>query len=174
MTTPLMLAAIGTLAVACGHARVQVAPSTPREQQTAAQASDQPLGELAWLAGCWQARGASTVIEEMWLAPRGGLLLGVSRTVRNGRAIDFEHTRIDYVDGRPAFTAKPARQTEATFPAIESSNDHVVFENAAHDFPQRISYKRAGPDSLHARIEGTVNGQARGMDFKYARVQCAN
>lgn len=169
----LMLILAGS--AACGHARVSITPSAPRVTPALATAAvgDDPISELAWLAGCWQVRGATTTIEEMWLAPRGGLLLGVSRTVRNGRAIDFEHTRIELSEGRPAFTAKPARQPEATFVATESSSTAVVFENPDHDFPQRISYRKVGSDSLHARIEGTTNGRARGVDFKYGRVQCS-
>jgi hypothetical protein len=48
----------------------------------------------------------------------------------------------------------------------------ITFSNPAHDFPQRIIYRRAGADSLHARIEGTRNGQPRGVDYAYVRVAC--
>ena len=131
-----------------------------------------PITALAWLAGCWERRAGTTTIEETWLPPRGGLMLGVSRTVRDGEAVDYEHMRIEVADGRLAFTAKPARQPEATFVASEVRAGAVRFENPAHDFPQRIVYRRAGSDSLHARIEGTRNGRERAVDFRYARVAC--
>jgi hypothetical protein len=51
------------------------------------------------------------------------------------------------------------------------SADEVVFENGAHDFPQRIRYRRGG-DMLFARIEGTRDGKVRGVDYPYARVAC--
>jgi hypothetical protein len=47
----------------------------------------------------------------------------------------------------------------------------VVFENLSHDFPQRVIYRRNADSSITARIEGTVNGEARGRDFPYRRCQ---
>ena len=46
-----------------------------------------------------------------------------------------------------------------------------MFANAAHDFPQRIGYRRRG-DRLDAWIEGTVDGRARRVEFPYVRVAC--
>jgi hypothetical protein len=54
---------------------------------------------------------------------------------------------------------------------IRSSTGEVVFENAAHDFPQRIIYKRSG-EKMIGRIEGLTNGKLKGIDFPYARVRC--
>jgi len=62
--------------------------------------------------------------------------------------------------------------TDADFEAKTTSDTMVVFENPAHDFPQRIIYRRRGTDSLLARIEGTVNGQTRAIDFPSARTRC--
>ena len=47
----------------------------------------------------------------------------------------------------------------------------MVFENPKHDFPQRIRYRLKG-DTLHARIEGTINGKERAIDFPYQRASC--
>jgi hypothetical protein len=47
-----------------------------------------------------------------------------------------------------------------------------VFENAAHDFPQRVLYRREAADRLVARIEGLRNGQPRGIDFPMQRMAC--
>jgi hypothetical protein len=53
--------------------------------------------------------------------------------------------------------------------AIDEST--VVFENPAHDYPQRVAYTRKG-DSLLAWIDGTVSGKSRRVDFPYRRVAC--
>ena len=67
---------------------------------------------------------------------------------------------------------KPARQPEASFPAIEIADGVLVFENRAHDFPQRVIYRRGADGRLDARIEGTIDGQPRAVDFPYRRVAC--
>ena len=49
--------------------------------------------------------------------------------------------------------------------------DTPPFENAAHDFPQRIIYRKTA-GGLHARIEGLDKGKPRSEDFPYKRVSC--
>jgi hypothetical protein len=113
------------------------------------------------------------VIEEHWMTPRAGFALGMSRTVRGDTMVtEFEQLRLFQRAGRAIFHAEPSGQTPTDFEAKAMSDTMVVFENATHDFPQRVIYRKRGADSLIARIEGTVNGQARGVDFPYARARC--
>jgi hypothetical protein len=130
------------------------------------------LAQLLWLAGCWERTAGERIVEEVWMAPRGGAMLGMSRTVVGGTLREYEHTRIEERDGLLVFTASPSGQATASFTAIEVGAARVVFENRAHDFPQRVIYARAPDGSLAARIEGTVDGVERGVDFPYRRVAC--
>ena len=45
-----------------------------------------PVGadRVAWLQECWLFTVGGSVVEEQWTAPRGGTLLGTSRTVVGG------------------------------------------------------------------------------------------
>ena len=131
------------------------------------------LDQLGWLAGCWAAENAEPGSVEHWLPLAGGTMIGVSRTVRNGRTVEHEfmHIRLD-AEGRAVYTAIPARQKEASFTAISLGDSAVTFENLAHDFPQRIVYKAVGEDRLAARIEGQRNDATRGIDFPMRRVSC--
>jgi hypothetical protein len=58
------------------------------------------------------------------------------------------------------------------FKAKNITPGEVIFENPQHDFPQRVIYRKQGPNGLHARIEGTHKGQARGIDFPMKRKLC--
>jgi hypothetical protein len=49
--------------------------------------------------------------------------------------------------------------------------NEVVFENPAHDFPKKITYKRDG-DALTAAIEGPMGGQLRKIEFPYKKTAC--
>lgn len=128
--------------------------------------------DAGWLAGCWElTRGARHVVEQ-WMPADGGTLIGMSRTVANGKTMEFEFLMIRERDGGIEYVARPSGQAEATFPAARVSADEVVFENLAHDFPQRIIYRKAADGGLAARIEGAMNGQARGIDFPYRAAAC--
>jgi hypothetical protein len=136
-------------------------------------APNSPLADLAWLAGCWVGSSAGTTVEEQWMRPAGGMMLGMSRTVSGDSVRTWETMQIREEGGRLVFTARPSGQPEASFGSTEITATGVVFENAAHDFPQRVIYRRAGADSLQARIEGMRGGRPRGMDFPMRRTRCA-
>jgi hypothetical protein len=51
------------------------------------------------------------------------------------------------------------------------SEAEIVFEDPAHDFPQRVIYRKNADGSVTARTEGTMNGQLRGVDFPFKRCQ---
>lgn len=106
------------------------------------------------------------------MAPLGGAMLGMSRTVVRDTMREWEHLLIGPREGGVAYVARPSRQAETTFPATQIGDSLLVFENLAHDFPQRIIYRRRGADSVIARIEGPRNGQTRGIDFPMRRVAC--
>ena len=130
------------------------------------------VDSLVWLSGCWAQPRPNGLVEEQWMAPRGGSMLGMSRTVIGGTTTEYEFLRIAVVDGALAYVARPSGQAEAAFPLKSIADGVVVFENLSHDFPQRIIYRRSDDASVTARIEGTVKGEARGRDFPYKR--CAN
>ena len=132
-----------------------------------------PSARLAWMGGCWERRSPSRLIEEMWQAPRGGMMLGVSRTTAGDIVLEYEALRIYSRDGGLVFAATPSRQQPTEFTSVQVGDSVVVFENMAHDFPQRVIYRHAPGDSMHARIEGSINGVERGVDFHYGRVPCA-
>jgi hypothetical protein len=108
------------------------------------------------------------------MAPAAGLMLGSSRTVSlaEQRVVEYEQLRIEEKDGRLVFTAQPSGQPEGSFTSITLTDSLVVFENTAHDFPQRVAYSRGRDGSLEAWIEGTVDGKHRKVEFPYSRATC--
>jgi hypothetical protein len=130
------------------------------------------IDQVAWFAGCWSRTTASSVVEEQWMAPRGGAMLGMSRTVANNTVREFEHLRIFTAGDTLVYASTPSRQQYTEFRSKTITADEIVFENPTHDFPQRIGYKRISRDSIHAYIEGNANGTPRRVNFPYARATC--
>jgi uncharacterized protein DUF6265 len=128
--------------------------------------------QVAWLAGCWELAAGSRLVEEQWTRPRGGLMLGVGRTMSGDSLVEYEQVRLFERGGRLVYGAAPSGQPPAEFESTEVTDTAVTFENLAHDFPQRVRYRRRGGDSLVARVEGMSHGRLRGVDFPYARVAC--
>ncbi len=124
--------------------------------------------QLDWLAGHWCGQSGKTFSEETWMAPRGGLLVGMHRDTREGRATGFEFMRIAQQDGRWVFLAQPGGKTVTAFPAERVEKHRVVFANPGHDFPKRVIYSSPDAGTLKARVDdGRDDGQA--MEWTWRR-----
>jgi len=139
-----------------------------------AQEKARKLDDLSWFSGCWESnnKGKNLLISEQWMKPAGGMMLGVGRTVKDGKAVDFEFLRIEQRGDDVFYIAKPrANKEETLFKLIKLENWSVIFENPEHDFPQRVIYKREG-EKLTGRIEGNNKGKFMGIDFPMVRAKC--
>jgi hypothetical protein len=130
------------------------------------------IRDLAWLQGCWELRDGDRVVEERWTAPRAGSMLGMGRTTRGEKLVEHEFILLTERDGRLAYQAHPSGQPGATFLSRPMSGREVVFENPAHDFPQRVGYRSTGPGQLLAWVEGISGGKTRRIEFTYRLVNC--
>ena len=131
------------------------------------QASKPTLDSLAWLAGSWVGTVGGIDMEEHWTAAKGNSMIGLHRDVGKGRTLGFEFLRIEQQGEQIVYLSMPNGRSPATpFPVKEVSSTRVVFENPAHDFPQRIIYWKDGND-LRARIEGTMNGKAGSEEWRW-------
>lgn len=123
--------------------------------------------DLDWIAGHWCQETGSKFVEEYWLPARGGLLLGVGRTVAAGQARSFEFLRIKIRDGQPVFIAQPDGVAPTPFALTASGKGWARFENPAHDFPKRVEYRRT-EQGLHAEIAGPgKDGRETVIPFEY-------
>lgn len=130
------------------------------------------IEHAAWLAGCWVTHRGPATVEEQWMAPAGGTMLGMGRTIRDGRLDDYELMLIRAKDGRVDYEAHPMMQPTAVFTATVISDTLLQFENPRHDFPRLIAYHRRGPDSLIARIAAGPAPGDKQVAFPYRRVTC--
>jgi hypothetical protein len=141
----------------------RLAPATARS----------PLASLAWLSGSWTVTQGTTTTEEHWTSPEGGMMLGMNRATRGGRAVMFEFLRIVARGDSVFYVALPRGRGETEFPMKERSAKRVVFENPAHDFPQRIVYWQEKPGELRARTEGLVRGERVSEEWTWRRAKLA-
>jgi hypothetical protein len=136
----------------------------------AAAGESPPVAGLSWLQGTWTAEDGPLQMEEVWLAPKGGALLGMHRDVAGGKMVSFEFLRVAAgADGKLVYWASPRSRPPVPFTLKESSEKRVVFENLEHDFPQRILYWLDAEDHLHARVEGPKDATEKAQEWVFLR-----
>lgn len=131
-----------------------------------AQAPAPEVEDLGWLSGAWVARDGDTWTEEWWTPPRGGIMIGAGFSGRGDKAGAFEHMRIMADEsGTVAFYGMPGGAPAVRFPLVRGGKGEAVFENPAHDHPQRISYRLDG-QALVATVSLMDGSRAQSWTFK--------
>jgi hypothetical protein len=128
------------------------------------------LKALAWMAGAWELREGNGCTEEYWTLPSDDALIGMSRTVENGRTRSFEFVRIEARADGIYYVAQPGGRPPVDFKLSSTPGPELTFVNPGHaDHLKRIVYRRDGEAGMAARIEGENNGKAFAADFVYRR-----
>ena len=119
------------------------AQPTPTTQPPPAASAALTVSDMAWLSGVWLSRRADGQwADEYWTLPRGGMMLGAGMAGRDDTVQFFEHMRIATDrEGRVAFFAMSNGGAAVVFPLVRQEPNLIVFENAKHDYPQRIVYQ---------------------------------
>ena len=118
--------------------------------------------ELAFLSGSWTSEHEGEWSEEHWSGQRGKVMMGYGRSGAGDELNSFEFLRIEQRDdGTTVYLAAPGGGQATEFALSQSTSSSAVFENAEHDFPQRISYSREG-DELAVEISTLDGDQAIG------------
>ncbi len=100
-------------------------------------------------------------VSESHLQNRGFYIKGTDTVVTETVALKDTPEGIFYT----STVADQNNQQPVSFKLTSSEKDEFIFENTAHDFPKRIIYHLISADSIHAYIDGGVNGGGKRQDF---------
>ncbi len=132
------------------------------------------LPVLHFLEGTWKMGNGSKSFFEHWARRGPDELSGMSYRIKGNDTIVFERVRIAGSGSEINYLATVKNQNEGKevpFRLISEKDQTFIFENLAHDFPQRVIYQFVFKDSLHAWIEGVQNGKPGREDYYYSRVK---
>ena len=117
-------------------------------------AADESIDDMAWLAGAWSAESEGSSLEEHWISPAGGMMLGTSRFIVDGKVVTFEFLRIEERSDGIVYVAQPNGRPGTEFRLTRSDDGQVVFENPEHDHPKIFRYLKTSDGRLRIEIEG--------------------
>lgn len=135
------------------------------------------ISALQFMAGPWatqrgKAKGPTT--EELWMAPRGGVMLGVNRVASETRTMSWEQLRIEErANDGVYYVASPMGQSPGTsFRLTKLGAGYALFENPEHDWPTSISYGRTDIEGqLEVVVSGMQDGESRVETWSFLRQQ---
>ena len=125
------------------------------------------LEKADWFLGRWENKTPEGTFSEEWKIENDSLLLGKSFFIKENDTLFSETVRLVQRENNLFYIVTVPNQNEAKpveFKLTSSTSDYLVFENPAHDFPKKITYKLVTKDSLYAEISGDEKSQ--GFPFK--------
>lgn len=149
-----------------GNARGQTRRGDPPHQPA--------LERAAWLLGTWVQQTARGMAYETWTRESTFTFSGKSYALNGKDTLVFE--TIQLVQKREGLFYMPAVRGQnggksVSFKLGRISATEIEFDNPGHDFPQKISYRQVGNDSLIAVISGTVGSKHTSRQFPMKKVQ---
>ena len=124
---------------------------------------------LDWLEGHWRADAEGTVFLENWSNENGQWTGDAESTSADGSERYMQETMtLEVRDGVWFYVVKVDSNEAPVAFALTTCEDNVlVFENKAHDFPQRIEYRPSSQDAFVANISDLED---KGFKLSFQRV----
>jgi len=130
------------------------------------------IDSLQWLVGNWTNISNESESYENWIQENDSTLTAFSYTTIEKDTVFSETMMLQQLGDAAFLTVGVPDQNEAEaviFTLLATGDAVFTFENKNHDFPKRISYTNPVKDSIHAWIEGEIDGENRIVDFKFKR-----
>jgi len=125
--------------------------------------------QLGWMAGDWKEDKAGRWTTEHWQVQPDGSLSGRSGSGEGATIKESEIMTITLDGGVAVFRALPKDAHDMTpFREVAHGAQDVTFENAGHDYPQRIRYWREGEELL---AEISLKDGSNAMRWRYRRIR---
>jgi len=146
-------------------ALIVLAVSSSSMAQNTSSVTANEFDKLQWLEGSWDRAGVKQgkTAYEQWFKASDGKYTGYGVSL-NGQDTSFlEKLAIEVKDGKIYYVADvPENKTLVYFLFTELTENGFVCENAAHDFPKKISYSLNGKE-----LKAQISGDGQKVDFLF-------
>lgn len=135
-------------------------------------AQGRTLVDVHWLAGCWERARPTSRMVELWTPAVNNVMTGTSYSITDTSQRELEQLRLFARGDTLIYEAHPSTQRMNEFKSTKITAQEIVFEDPEHDFPQKITYRRVGTDSLIVVTEGDRAGRAQPVIFAFRKAPC--
>jgi hypothetical protein len=167
----------------CVLAIIGLSAAAPaQEPAAAAVAAKAAVAQLAWIAGPWTGTLNDRTIEQHWMTPNGGSMIGMYRSIRDGRASLYEllaieqrgdevYLRIKHFAPGPGLVSQEAKDQSADHVLVKAESRTAMFEGSAAGGPVRVTFNSPDQDTLNITVERQRDGKAVATLFPYKRIR---
>ncbi len=133
------------------------------------------LQKAQWFLGEWGSTYPDGgILTETWTKDNDSTFSARTYFVIGKDTVFSETVSLEERAGKLHYIANASGQNEGkpvAFELISSTETNLVFENAKHDYPQKIVYNKFENDSLVAEISGIEKGKAKTESFPMKKLK---
>lgn len=130
------------------------------------------IAKAEWLIGSWENKTQQGDLSENWAKANDSVFNGESYFIKGKDTLFGEKVVLSEKDGALLYTVTAKGQNgelPVAFKMTGTTANQLVFENPAHDFPTKITYKLVNKDSLVAEISGMQDGKPASETYPMGR-----
>ena len=120
------------------------------------------IEKLNWLVGSWEQKLPDGILTETWKKENDSTFSGESYFINPKDTVHFEKIKLHQELEELIYSATVVGQNNdetVDFKLTSAIENTFTFENPAHDYPQKIIYKKVNETNLVATISGKQQGK---------------
>ena len=120
------------------------------------------LDKMNWLIGNWEQKLPDGTLKETWTKENDSTFSGDSYFINTKDTVHFENIKLAQTAEQLTYIATVVGQNNdepVAFKLTSDADNTFTFENPAHDYPKKITYKKVNETNLLATISGKQQGK---------------
>lgn len=130
------------------------------------------IEKAEWFLGSWENKTPQGDLSESWEKVNDSVFNGQSYFIKGKDTLFGETVVLSEQKGELLYTVTTKGQNgdlPVAFKMTGATANQLVFENPAHDFPTKITYRLINKDSLVAEISGKQGGKPASEAYPMGR-----
>ena len=135
--------------------------------------SFEKLEKMSWLIGEWENKMPDGVLTETWVVYNDSIFAGRTVFVKDKDTLHYEEILLTQKGETLLYIPTVKGQNDnkpVEFKMSETKTENeFAFENPAHDYPQKIVYKKVNDTNLIATISGKQQGKPSSESYPMSK-----
>ena len=130
------------------------------------------LNPAQWIIGNWEQKTDKGTLTESWQRQNDSVFVGSTYFINESDTLHSETILLEQRADSIIYSAKVKGQNnEKAIPFIltTANTNSLVFENPAHDYPQKIEYQKSKSNGLQVTISGILRGKKSVEKYSFTK-----
>ena len=130
------------------------------------------LNPAQWIVGNWVQKTDKGILTESWQRQNDSVFVGSTYFINESDTLHSETILLEQRADSITYSAKVKGQNNdkaVPFTLTTANTNSLVFENPAHDYPQKIVYQKSKSNGLVVTVSGMLRGKKNVEKYSFTK-----